>query len=145
MRTLLIILGVILASVALAQQPTRITSGPVSVEAITTAGAITGFRLDVAQGEQKGSFAVSFGSVGNIVAQKVALRKEKGAQVLRFAPLVAEPTPKLGPDSFVEVGLFDNDPYPEVTFALKLVEFDQAAWEKAFGAGSGFGVRGSAS
>lgn len=116
-----------------AQEMGRISSGPVSIDSVMENGLITGFRLQVVQGETTASFIVTFGSAGNIVAKKVAVRKQAGRQTLRFAPLAAQPTPKLGADSFVEISLEDNDPYPQVAFRLRLAEFDQVAWERAFG------------
>jgi hypothetical protein len=133
MRTLIVVLALILASACFAQEPIRLSSGPASVEPVRAGAAIVGFRVDIAQGQRKGSFTVTFGSVGNITADKVIVAKQKGFQSLRFGPLVAEPTPRLAPSSFVEVRLHDDDPYPEVVFEMKLLEFDQAAWEKAFG------------
>ncbi|MBM3500090.1 MAG: hypothetical protein FJX74_15650, partial [Armatimonadetes bacterium] len=133
MRALVPLLALVVSPVCFGQEPARIASGSVAVEALAEGGALVGFR--VVSGAEEPSYAVRFGSLGNIVAPRAVARKEKGAQVLRFAPLVAEPTPKLAPSSFVEVRLYDGDPYPEVAFEMRLLEFDQAAWEGVFGRG----------
>ena len=62
MRTLVVVLTLLSASVAFSQ---AISSGDVSVEAVTDNGAIVGFRVDVAEGQ---SIPVTFGSLGNITA-----------------------------------------------------------------------------
>lgn len=129
MRTVVLLLALRLSSVCHAQQPARIVAPTVAVEAVEDGGAIVGFAVQT----EETSYTVQFGSLRNIVAQRVVMRKEKRAQVLRFGPLVAEPTPRLAPSSFVEVRVEEDDPYPEVVFELKLIDFDATAWEKSFG------------
>jgi len=131
MRTLLAAAALVAASVAFAQDATRISSGAASVEPLMERGAIVGFRL---QAGGKDVAMVMFGSPGNIRAGKVQVVKEKDRQSLVFGPLTAEPTPTLGAGSQVAVTLCQGDPYPEVAFTLKLIRFDQKAWEGLAGA-----------
>lgn len=122
-RTLICVLPLLAATLAWGQ---RIDNGVVQVRALGGKGAYTGFAVR-ADGAQVA--AVLLGSNSAITARNV----QASGNVLRFGGLFCNPTPTLGPESFVQVELLPDAPYPKVTFALDLRDFDQAAWEKRFG------------
>ncbi len=108
---------------AVAQQVSR---GPLTITALGEPGRHTGFRV-TSQGAEVA--AVMLGSNDLITARQV----QATAEALRFTGLACDPTPTLGPSSFVEVSLLGDSPYPQVSFRLDLQAFDQAAWEQRVG------------
>lgn len=103
-----------------------LTNGVVALAPLGQPGSYTGFTLTAGGAEVA---TVLLGSDHLLTAK--AVRAQGNA--LRFSGLACLPTPQLGPDSFVEVKLLPNDPYPEVTFRLDVRSFNQAAWEKRCG------------
>jgi hypothetical protein len=122
-RIWLVALTTIVATCAVGQQ---IDNGVVTVSAFGKEGVYTGFGVTAAGVDVA---MVTLGSNDAITAGAVRARGD----VLRFSALSCEPTPTLGPGSFVEVELLPNDPYPRVRFHLDLRAFDREAWKERFG------------
>ena len=98
----------------------RVTDGP---------GGATGFA--VATGDGRELCTVSLGPKGLWAARQADVRD---GSTLRFGDLSTDGsggTPRLGPESFVEVELGDESRWPRVRFVLDLVSFDHEAWELA--------------
>ena len=120
---LLLLLCLAFIAPALAQQ---IDNGVVSVAAVQEGGRLAGFAVssggtEVARVMLSSNRALSAGDA------------RADGHVLRLSGLAFDPTPELGHDSFVEVELLPDSPYPEVRFSLDMRRFDQDAWQAAHG------------
>jgi len=100
----------------------QVTNGLVTVGPVVKDGKTLGFYLEKAGTKIS---EVLFGSVGNITADSV---KQDGNKLV-FTGLKANPTPVLGPGSYVSVELLTNDEFPRVRFRLELVKFEKSLWE----------------
>ncbi|MCS7263871.1 MAG: hypothetical protein NZ805_03455 [Armatimonadetes bacterium] len=125
----LTILQILLASVSSAQ---NIGNGHIQIYAVGEKGRFFGFAIQPV-GRRNPIATIRFGSLDNIFANSVQVRKEKAMQVLRFSPIIAEPTPELDNSSFVEVRLLADYPYPQVRFKLQLRSFSPSSWQENFG------------
>ncbi len=76
---------------------------------------------------------IRFGSVGNLTAGKVRVRREADTPVLRFTRLKGRPTPAFGRDSYIEVRIDPRTSTPEIRFLLDLKKFDETAWRARMG------------
>ena len=101
------------------------------LETVRREGAAVGVRLS------SGGKAVAelrFGPNGLWPARQCETKQEAGAARLRFTGFDTSRTggtPRLTPDSFVEVSLRDSSPFPKVQFAIGLTSFDEKAWQAA--------------
>jgi hypothetical protein len=113
---------------------TAIGNDLISVKAIGTKGIWIGFSLNA---RKSGGYVpiteVRFGSLRNIVARCLSVRKGEGWRSLIFSGLVSNQTPSLWPDSYIQVRVDRGSPYPEVYFRLRLRAFDPALWESRIG------------
>ncbi|MCS7192628.1 MAG: hypothetical protein NZ937_06585 [Armatimonadetes bacterium] len=125
----LTIVQVLIVSLLSAQ---NISNGLIQVFALGEKGRYWGFAIQPSD-HRKPITAIRFGSLDNIFATSVQVRKERAMQVLSFNPLKAVPTPELDNSSFIEVRLFANDPYPQIYFKLQLRSFNPSSWQENFG------------
>lgn len=86
-----------------------------------------GFKIETREGKWIADLLL--GSQGNIRAGSVEVKDLS----IRLEDLEAGPTPSLGPDSFVEIKLLPDDPYPQVSFRLDIESFDEELWREKIG------------
>ncbi len=118
-----VLLPTLLLSSSFAQ---GISNGITSISILAKDGKAIGFDV---KSEGKEVAKIYLGSLENIVANKV----EQRGNSLILSDLQATPTPTLGKESFVAIKLNPNDPYPEITFRLDLLDFSSQKWESLMG------------
>ncbi len=123
-RWLVAMAGLLMACAAVVAQ--EVSNGQVTVAAAGQPGNFTGLALRSADGDLA---TVKLSSNGLMIAQRATVT----GTTLRLSGLNCDPTPLLGPRSYVEVELLPDSPYPEVRFALDIRAFDPVAWEKRVG------------
>jgi hypothetical protein len=109
-----------------------IDNGLLRVAPVSEEGKFVGFAVQPSA-KPESLAVIRFGSLNNIVATSVRAYHKDTTHILVFSGFEAMPTPLLGDDSFVEVRLLQNEPYPQVLFRLHMRGFDAGAWEKAIG------------
>lgn len=112
---------------SLAGRCQEITNLHTTVRAAGEPGRWTGFLVATADGRPVAT--VQLGGLGNLTASSVDVRDGR----LVLGGLTAQVGVTLEPASTVTIALAGEDPYPVVSFDLRLTSFDRAAWESAYG------------
>lgn len=111
-----------------AGEETEKANGFVTVRAVPGADGHVGFDV-YAKGRLVCPIRLS--SEGSVVATKV--EKGEGWIEFRRLRLAGCRAVRFSRRSFVRVSLTEADPFPRVSFRLRILRFDKAAWEKKFG------------